>query len=156
MALIIISSLPLASARDKAALLIVAGLGSVSIIMCAVRFGEMYMVITNGSGQLEILGQLNVWATLEVNFAVTAFCLPTFRALLLKRCPWLRAASHPGTATGVETIGGSDWQGRKVRTGRTRNSADEIGDECEPDGDVWTVHTAPNKSSTAADAGDIV
>jgi hypothetical protein len=83
MALIIISSLQL-TRRGRTALWFVAAIGSVSIVMCVVRFVQIYRLVVMPDPavtRLPAMRQVTIWAGLEVNLAAVAFCLPAFRVV---------------------------------------------------------------------------
>jgi len=103
MALVVISSLKLGR-RERVALFFVAGIGSVSIIMCTVRFTQVYETIINpNSGTLAVTRELYVWGTLETNFAIAAFCLPAYRVFFDTH--FKRATAFAQRS--ITTIGGS-------------------------------------------------
>jgi hypothetical protein len=86
--IIAISSLKLGG-RERIALFSVASLGSISIIMCLVRFVEVYKVAKNPEqGTVDVIRAVYMWATFESSFAFIAFCLPSFKVLL--RNTWLK------------------------------------------------------------------
>jgi hypothetical protein len=102
MALTIISSLSLKS-RSKFVLFFIAGVGSVSIIMCIVRFANLYHAIKNPGKPLLVIRQIHVWGSLELNFALAAFCMPTYRAVLQKK--WFKGKEQKKKKSTITTIG---------------------------------------------------
>ncbi|KAI5820392.1 hypothetical protein BZA77DRAFT_77816 [Pyronema omphalodes] len=98
MALIIISSMVL-SHRDRIALRFIAAVGSVSMIMCVLRFIEVYRALTNPRyPYLQVVRQLTFWAGLEVDAALVAFCAPAYKVLVTRRRE-LKASLRSSTST---------------------------------------------------------
>ncbi|CCX32389.1 Similar to hypothetical protein [Tuber melanosporum Mel28]; acc. no. XP_002835566 [Pyronema omphalodes CBS 100304] len=98
MALIIISSMVL-SHRDRIALRFIAAVGSVSMMMCVLRFIEVYRALTNPKyPYLQVVRQLTFWAALEVDVALVAFCAPAYKVLVTRRRE-LKASLRSSTST---------------------------------------------------------
>lgn len=80
MSLLIISKLSF-TRWYKGALFVVAALGSVTFIICIVRFVMVYIADDHGNmDQRQLVRTLHVWTTIELDLALVVLCVPTFKA----------------------------------------------------------------------------
>lgn len=74
------------SRREKFAMLIVTGVGTVSIVSTLIRFVLCYrMAIVAGDGALDLIHSINCWSVMELLTAHVAFSMLAFKALLNRR-----------------------------------------------------------------------
>ncbi|CCX04959.1 Protein of unknown function [Pyronema omphalodes CBS 100304] len=78
--------------------------------MWIVRFANIYHAIKNPRNPLLVIRQIHVWGSLELNFALVAFCMPTYRAVLQKK--WFKGKEQKKKST-ITTIGGGDANKRE-------------------------------------------
>jgi hypothetical protein len=106
MSLLIISTLS-NTHRYKRTLFFVAALGSLTFIICIVRFVMIYTADDRRNmDQRQRVRTVHVWTTIELDLALVVLCVPTFRAEWDRRKRKVRRESERGILSGEE---GERW-----------------------------------------------